>query len=312
MGCNVDVCLATYNGAKYLSEFYNSLLNQSYKEWTLIVRDDQSKDATPIIIDEFAKKSNNVHVVDKFSGNFGVMKNFSVLLSESTSNYVLLADQDDIWEPNKIADCLKEIISLERNSLGEIIPALVFSDLKVVDGDLNLIHPSFLEMQGLSKLQHPSFSQLLTQNVAPGCAMIMNRALLEVALPIPSNAAMHDWWLIQVASLFGRIGFVNKPLVQYRQHGKNVVGAHSFDLLLILKDIIFGASNYKNRLRKAQIQAMTLNSRYSHLMGTSAIASATAFANLLELPPVLRQISAIKNGLKKSGFIRTVGFYFLM
>jgi len=304
----VDICLATYNGERFLEEFYSSLAKQSHEEWLLSIRDDMSTDSTPSVTDKIAVCDSRIRLVDDNYGNLGVIRNFSTLLSCSTSKYVMLADQDDVWYPEKIAKSLAAIQELEQIDPGYIRPALVFSDLHVVDANLNVIHTSFVQMQGLEKLRQPSFRQLLTQNVAPGCTIIVNRALLDLALPIPVEAAMHDWWLMQVASLFGVIGYIGEPTMAYRQHDSNQVGARSLNLSNMLRNCV----DYKLRLDKAQLQARTLIKRYSEKMPKADLETATAFAELSRRPPVLRQLTAWRHGLKKGGFMRNVGFYFLM
>ena len=308
MGTLVDICLATYNGEHFLEEFYNSLAKQLHHEWILLIRDDMSTDSTPSVTDKIAVSDSRVRLVDDNCGNLGVIKNFSTLLSFSTSKYVMLADQDDIWYPEKVAKSLSAIQELEQVNPGHIRPALVFSDLHVVDANLNVIHTSFVHMQGLEKLRQPSFRQLLTQNAAPGCTIIVNRALLDLALPIPVEAVMHDWWLMQVASLFGVIGYIDEPTMAYRQHDSNQVGARSHNLSNILRNCV----DYKLGLDKAQLQARTLIKRYSEKMAKAELETATAFAELSRRPPVLRQLSAWRHGLKKTGFVRNCGFYFLM
>jgi hypothetical protein len=104
------------------------------------------------------------------------------------------------------------------------MPLLVHSDLAVADERLNVRHSSFLRGQ---RLRHPGrpLATLAVQNFATGCTMLANRALLEAALPIPAEAVMHDWWLALIAAGTGRILFDPTPLVLYRQHDRNTIGA---------------------------------------------------------------------------------------
>ncbi len=308
----VDVLLATYNGEKFLPSFLKSLNEQTQHMDRLLFRDDGSKDNTLNILKSFCSDNFLIAKSDSIDGNLGVIGNFSCILEESSAQYVLLADQDDVWYPEKIAKSLARIIELEKTEVGGIRPALVFSDLHVVDENLNLVNPSFIKMQGLEKLQQPNFIQLLTQNVAPGCSMIVNRALLDIAVPIPCEAAMHDWWLMLVASLFGGIDYLDEPTVAYRQHGGNQVGAKSLDLLAILKDAVKGGDLYRHRISQAQLQAKTIVARYGKEMRKSDLAAATAFVSLPEFSRGYRQFLAWRHGLKKSGCIRNIGFYCLM
>jgi glycosyltransferase involved in cell wall biosynthesis len=309
---DLDLVLAIYNGEKFLPQLLDSLNAQSRSGWRMIYRDDDSDDKSIQVLQNYHSSNFNIIRDTSVQGNLGVVGNFSCLLQQSNASYVMLADQDDVWYSEKIAKSFAAIRQLERNVAGVIQPTLVFTDVNVVDVDINIQHSSFLKMQGLERLMKPKFNQLLTQNVAPGCTMIVNRALLDLALPIPMEAAMHDWWLMQVASLFGRIGYIDEPTMAYRQHGANQVGATSRSLKSMMQDILNGGANYKKRLLQAQLQAGTLIDRYSEKMDRSDLAAASVFASLPTKPLLLRQIIAWQNGLRKTGFIRNAGFYFLM
>lgn len=309
---DLDLVLAIYNGERFLPQFLDSLNAQSRSGWRMIYRDDESDDKSIQVLQNYHSSNFNIIRVTSVRGNLGVVGNFSCLLQQSDASYVMLADQDDVWYSEKIAKSFAAIKQLERNEAGVIQPSLVFTDVNVVDVDINIQHPSFQKMQGLEWLMKPKFNQLLTQNVAPGCTMIVNRALLDLALPIPMEAAMHDWWLMQVASLFGRIGYIDEPTMAYRQHGGNQVGATSCSLKSMLQDILNGGANYKKRLLQAQLQAGALIDRYAEKMDRSNLATASVFASLSTRPLLLRQIIAWRYGLRKNGFIRNAGFYLLM
>jgi hypothetical protein len=101
---------------------------------------------------------------------------------------------------------------------------LVHSDLELVDAAGNRLGVRYLQRQRLDPERTAPVDLALT-NVVTGCTALCNRALLELALPLPVEALMHDWWLALVASAFGRIGWLPQATVLYRQHGANVLGA---------------------------------------------------------------------------------------
>lgn len=142
--------------------------------------------------------------------------------------------------------------------------------------------------------------------------MIVNRSLLKRALPVPSSAVMHDWWLIQVAALLGVVGFVDEPTIAYRQHGSNQIGATSLSVGSVLRDLMQGGRRYKNRIRHAQVQAASLLQRYGELMSEQEAGAVKAFATLSEQRLLTRQWIAYRHRLSKTGAIRNIGFYFLM
>jgi hypothetical protein len=160
-------------------------------------------------------------------GRLGVIANFGALLEAARdrgADYVFPCDQDDEWRPDKLSAALGLMRRLEAER-GAATPLLVHSDLEVVDRDLRPLHPSFLAFQGLRHEGEDPLRVLLVQNFVTGCASLLNRALLELCLPIPAGCVMHDWWYAQCAAAAGAIGFLPGPGLRYRQHAANQVGA---------------------------------------------------------------------------------------
>lgn len=224
----VSIAMCTFNGAPYLEEQLASLLRQSVQPDEMVVCDDGSSDGTLDILTSFdARAPFPVRIICN-PDSLGVLRNFEKALGFCNGQYVLPADQDDVWMETKIERLLAAIKHHERK--GETIqPCLVFSDLELVDATLNRIHPSFFRSMGFHK-RMIGFAPLLVENIAPGCASIINRKLLDLALPIPKDSTivgMHDWWLALCAAAAGVVGSIDTPLVQYRQHGANAVGAES-------------------------------------------------------------------------------------
>ncbi|EEY35290.1 glycosyltransferase, partial [Pseudoleptotrichia goodfellowii] len=109
----IDILLATYNGEKYLEEQLYSILNQSYPNINLLIRDDGSKDKTVDIIKKYAQKDERIKFIEDDLGNLGFLKNFEKLLEHSEENYIMFSDQDDIWNPDKIEKSYKKIRETE-------------------------------------------------------------------------------------------------------------------------------------------------------------------------------------------------------
>ena len=140
------------------------------------------------------------------------------------NDYVMFSDQDDIWLPNKIEITLNKLKNMEK-TYGKATPLLCHTDLKVVDKDLNAIHPSFYKMQKFD-ISKTTLSRALVQNIVTGCTTMINKPLLDLATGTNNdNIIMHDWWLFLIASAFGKIDAVTTPTILYRQHDKNQVGA---------------------------------------------------------------------------------------
>lgn len=219
----IHIACSTFNGAPYVGPFFESLLAQTHADWRLWTRDNGSQDETLGIVDGYARRDARIGVVDRGSEALGVLGTFSRLLDlvPPDAEYVILADQDDVWLPNKLAITLE---AMRRAEAERPAPTLVHTDLRVVDATLRPIADSFWEFSGLDSSLTSLRHLTVRNNVTAGTAM-MNRALRERVAPIPAAAAMHDWWMAMTAAAFGRIVAVPDRTVLYRQHGNNVIGA---------------------------------------------------------------------------------------
>jgi len=231
---NVSACvlLASYNGQPYLSAQLESIFQQITPGWHVYIRDDLSSDNTVEAISHYFERGECVWLRDN-SGRLKSLGNFSLLMQkayEAGEKYFFLSDQDDVWVNYKLALQMMHMQEMEHLYPGK--PILVHSDLEVVDVSLNIIDASFMRYQGIRHEPSNPLHVLLAQNFVTGCTVMINRSLLDIALPIPEHVVMHDWWLALCAAVFGHIGYIDEPLVKYRQHGNNEVGAkHLADFL---------------------------------------------------------------------------------
>jgi len=252
----IDIVLATYNGEKHIAEQIMSIQQSvHYIELIsrLIIIDDGSNDNTIAIVQSFANQDNKIEIHVNQSGKNGAKHNFCAGLNLSTAEYVMLCDQDDFWHPDKIQLSLLRIKQLEGIFHNQ--PLLVFTDKEIVDEQLNLIKDSDYLLSKLSKEWHKKTERLLQRNVVSGCTTIVNRNLLKIALPIPEQAFMHDWWLALVASYHGQVSLIDKPLMKYRQHENNAIGANQRTFVSMLLNAPSHLSTFKNNFNKAMKQA---------------------------------------------------------
>lgn len=170
-----------------------------------------------------AKYPDKIIVTDGASTG-GAKQNFLYLFSQVEAPLYMCCDQDDVWLTDKIELTKHEMENLMRAD--EDKPCLVFTELCVVDQDLNLIAQKMSEYQGLD-CTRLKFNRALIQNVVTGCTMMVNRVLRDELEKIEdsSKVLMHDWWALLVASRFGKVAFVDHATILYRQHGNNGVGA---------------------------------------------------------------------------------------
>ncbi|MDD9155978.1 glycosyltransferase family 2 protein [Aliivibrio sp. S4TY2] len=230
----VEVLLSTYNGEAYLQEQLDSLVSQSCNDFFVTIRDDGSSDATISIIEEYIFRYPELFFLSTADkGNLKAAGSFMALIRASTAEYVMLCDQDDIWDPEKIEISLRKIKQLEQEDAS--IPILVFSDLRLMDNSGNVFCESFWEFQSLDCQVAKDWRKLLTLNVVTGCTVIINRMAISVSLPFALPEMLHDHWIAVNVSRYGKIGYIPSATISYRQHSSNVEGAHRFSIRYVLR-----------------------------------------------------------------------------
>lgn len=219
----IDVLMATYNGESYIREQLDSILEQSYKDIRIIISDDGSSDETLNILADYTSRfPDKIFQVKKVACYKNAAKNFLSLIKYSASEYIMFSDQDDIWIDNKIGNTYKKMHELEK-ALGKGTPLLVYSDLSVVDEELNIINKSMKRLMGFQNEKY-TLGRLLTENIVNGNTMMLNRALIR-EIETDKEVFMHDWYIALIATVFGKTAFIDEPMTLYRQHGLNTLGA---------------------------------------------------------------------------------------
>lgn len=310
----IDILLATYNGGRFLRDQIESILRQTDTRWRLLIRDDGSTDETCEIIGKFAAAHRDrVRVLSDGQTSLGAVGNFATLLRESTAEYGMFCDQDDVWLPEKIAKCRQMMAVLEAKHDADT-PLFVHTDLRVVDSGLNEIAPSFLRFRSIDPVIGRKLERLLVQNFAPGCASMFNAVLRRKALPVPSEAIMHDWWMALVAASLGGIGFVCEPLVLYRQHAGNQLGAGGGAVTEAIADLLARPSVLWNwsetRVRQSQRQAQALEMLLGDLMQSSIRERVHRYARLGDKNVFARRFDLIRYGYRRNGsFLKNLALF---
>ena len=218
----VAILLASYNGEKYIAQQLQSIMDQTYQDFMCYVRDDGSSDKTVEIVKTFVEKDPDHFTlastkVNRHGSKFNFFELIQYYLQFCAEEYVMFSDQDDVWRDDKVEEEVRRIKDSD-------IPTLVFCGQEIVNEDLSPVQTSIhSNMKDYNK--YPN--SLTYRNVAAGCTICVNRKLLLKAFTdiTPDQFVMHDWWLMLVAAYLGEIIYIDKPLMQYRQHGNNVLGA---------------------------------------------------------------------------------------
>ena len=305
---SVECVLCTYNGSEYICEQLDSIGRQTYKIDRLIVCDDASTDDTVKLVSAWRESADfRVDIYVNESG-LGAAGNFEKALSLTKGDYIFFADQDDVWLPEKIDQSMREMSRLEK-TYGKQMPCLVHTDLTVVDKKLQLIHRSFLRNQGLRHIEDENrlLPCLMVQNFVTGCTMVINRPLKNQAVPFPKYIIMHDYWLALAAALYGKIGFVNRPTMLYRQHGNNTVGAVKYLSLGNMFKVLRG----EEMLARIDATVMQLRSIAARNSADSSKGNRCIFEFLGSIDRH-EYLKIMFSKAKKQGFLRNLVFKFYM
>ena len=220
----VDIAMATYNGEEFIESQIRSIMRQTFSDWRLIISDDGSNDNTIPIINKLMLEDERIRLVNQ-ERQGGVVANFNKALMMTGASYIVTCDQDDIWPVDRLEKLYFFIKNKESNYNNGDVPMLVFSDLTLVDKKGSVITESFYKFNKINPLENMNGNNLIWRCTVYGCTMIFNKDLLDISLPIPETASMHDQWLALKAKKFGELIYFNYPSVLYRQHDNNEVGA---------------------------------------------------------------------------------------
>lgn len=220
--------MSTYNGENYVGEQLDSILQQTFnsKEYTLDVfcRDDNSNDGTLILLEKYSQSFECVHILENSGISFGVRGSFYSLLASVDADFYFFCDQDDVWKDDKIKKFLEKFSQVNTD-----IPGGVYSDLMLVDAKNNSLHKTMSKIQKWPNNEDRSLALFLFQTRVTGAAFAVNRKARDKVVTIGSsrfkNVLMHDSILALIARSYNNLFYLSEPLVNYRQHGNNVLGA---------------------------------------------------------------------------------------
>ena len=247
----IQILLATFNGEKFLREQIDSILNQEYKLWELLIHDDGSVDNTISILNEYQKNyPQKIRLLIDQKIFSSASKNFFHLIENRStgSNLYCLCDQDDIWHKSKL-----RIIVERYNTKKNKGPVLIHSDLSLIDDRGKVFEKSHNKLINYQKNFITKESSIY-YNPVPGCAMSINSDLADKIF-YSEKMVMHDWWILLSAMQENTIVlYINFPLVKYRQHSENVLGFKKINILILIIRLLFKIPIYIKNVKKAYTQ----------------------------------------------------------
>ena len=305
----VGIVMAAYNSERFIGEQLDSILSGTYQNIHIYVRDDGSKDATVSVVKEYVKKYPKQIELIENKDNGGYVKNFLAGVMEAKEDYIMFCDHDDVWLPDKVKITLEAMKKAERKAEAKEIPIVVFTDNTIVDGDLKPLGASFYE-RGNYNFEQMGLSYMLMENKLIGCTIMINKALKDKITVLPEHARVHDWWVALIASAFGKIVFVNKQTMLYRQHGTNEIGNRNF--VKYVADAVTTLKKQREKLILTEQQAGDFLKIFDSVLSEEQKKLVGQFANLSKYPFWKRKILVIKNKYLKSGLVRNIGVLLLI
>jgi Glycosyl transferase family 2 len=217
----ISVCVALYNGEKYIKEQIDSILSQLGPNGEIIIVNDFSTDASLSIV---SKINDNRLVIYNNYSNLGVIETFEIAIGKATGDYIFLCDQDDLWYNDKIEHFL---CAFNRSRA-----CCIVSDAHIVDKDGILVDDSFFRRFNSGA----GFWKNFTKNTYLGCCMAFDARAKAWLLPFPKKIPIHDHWMGLVLDSIGGVHFLDRPLMAYRRHGENVTSLSRFGLPRVFRN----------------------------------------------------------------------------
>lgn len=295
----ISVALCTYNGARYLEQQLRSILNQSYSPYEMIISDDGSTDNTVGLVESICREASFPVRIFLNKSNKGIKENFEKAIDACSGDYIALADQDDIWMPEKLSIFSDTILKSDRS-----VPVLFYSDLSLIDAEGHTLAGSFLTNARITPPQELCWKFLATRNFAPGCCIVFDSRLVKHILPIPPQSILHDWWINLVFSLWGSIQQVNADTISYRLHSGNnqgipnlsrlsSVGRESGFFSIATSNLVAGINQIKCVVTRLRENDEPCPPELGELI------------TLFEISRLARPISLIRLGIRRGNFFKT-------
>ncbi len=211
----VTIVMAVYNGETFLAEQLQSIVDQDYPKFELLIADEGSSDSSYEIAASYAERHDWIGLSQNRE-RLGLIKNFEHLLEKAEGEYIAFCDQDDVWHSKKLS---RSVEVLEREKCDD--PILLHSDLAVVNEKLEPLSPSFFDMRSYRFGKERQLDAMLGRCGVMGNTMVINQKLKSMVLPFPEHLTAHDYWIALINELFGRRITLQEKLVDYRIHSAN-------------------------------------------------------------------------------------------
>ena len=258
----VDILLTTYNSEiKYLKQQIETILNQTYSNFQLLISDDAStKKEVKQVLESYQKQDDRITLYEQ-EKNLGYNKNFEFLLKKSTAPYLMFADHDDVWYPQKIE---KSVEKIKKEGVD-----LVYCNAHQIDEEGKIIQKSYFHYKNVPLIKGTN-KLAISRCIGIGCSQIITKDIKEKMLPFTKEVIAHDWLASFLANEGKGMAYLEEPLFGYRLHQTNVFGGRNLSQNLYRWKKEHGDSyqsylNYRNEkvIDKAYLDGAIMCRKYS-------------------------------------------------
>ena len=309
----IDIALPAYNCAAWLDDLIESILQQDVNNWRIVARDDASTDDTAARLAAWKQRlGERMMIVDNCEGgNLGFLLNYNAVLGATTSPWIMLADADDVWRAGKLALTLRAMRAAEA-AHGTTTPVLVFTDAEVVDEQLRPVADSYWRWSRADLAAAKIFHRLVVDNPAISSTIMVNRALIDLALPMPAGVFALDWWAMMVAAAFGQVVKLDERTILYRRHSANdSLEPYAATTKGMVHRLLAAPSSARKKLDRLihQIapQSGAFAKRFHRELSPSDLAALKAASRLPHVGGIRRRWSVVRHGLWFGSPIKNAG-----
>ncbi len=283
----VEILLTTYNtDEKYLKKQIDSILNQTYQNFTLLISDDAStKKEIKKILEEYQKKDKRIKLYLQ-EKNIGYNKNFEFLLKQANAKYIMFSDHDDIWYPQKVE---KSIEKIQKEGVD-----LVYSNAHQINEEDQIIQQDYFKYKNVPLIEKKS-KLAISRCIGIGCSQIITDTVKNEMIPFKKEVIAHDWLAAYIANEKKGMAYIKEPLFGYRLHSNNVFGGRNLKQNLTIWKTENGKS-FKSFLRYRKEKVIDK----AYLDGAKMC---FAYAKIPEHKKFLTEIIAYYENLEKSKII---------
>ncbi len=307
-----DIAIPAHNCSAWLDALIESILQQDVVTWRIVARDDASTDDTAARLAAWQLRLGDRMAILPPGPNLGMIGNYDAVLSATTARWVMFADPDDVWKPAKLAADIAAMRTIE-SAKGSDTPVVVCSDAEVVDVQLHPIATSYWKWSRMDPRLCSVFHRLLVDSPVLTSTMMVNRALLNMSLPMSGAAACPDWWHALVACAFGNIICLPQPTILYRRHPQNdSVVPTTANLATAAAGVRSVRARVEGLIQQFAPQAGAFAGRFHERLSSDNLAASQAASRLPCAGALVRRWSVVRHGLWFGSPIKNVGLMLFM